>query len=96
MKNVILAAATALMFAAPAFAQTPTTKPAKPVTEDQFTKHDLNADGVLSVDEVKSADAKVTQADFDKYDADKSRTLSKDEFRKWVETTSTPPASAPG
>ena len=42
------------------------------------------------------ADAKVTQADFDKYDADKSKSLSKVEFSKWAEAKTTPPASAPG
>ena len=37
-----------------------------------------------------------TQADFDKYDADKSKSLSKVEFSKWAEAKTTAPASAPG
>ena len=41
-------------------------------------------------------DAKTTQADFDKYDGDKNKSLSSAEFSKWVEAKMTPPASAPG
>lgn len=103
MKKLLLAAATLAMFTAPAFAQTPpaTTKPpamtTQPTTtEDKFLKHDTDGDGALSAAEVKSADAKVTQADFDKYDTDKSKSLSKEEFAKWTEAKTTPPASAPG
>ena len=103
MNKLILAAATLALFTAPAFAQTPatTTKPQATTTqptatEDKFIKHDTDGDGALSVAEVKSADAKVTQADFDKYDTDKSKSLSKEEFSKWVEAKTSPPASAPG
>lgn len=99
MMKTLLAAATLAVLSTPALAQTPTAKPVDqpaPATEDKFTKHDTNADGSLSLDEIKMADAKVTQADFDKYDADKSKTISKDEFGKWDEAKNTPPASAPG
>lgn len=67
-------------------------------TEEKFAKHDADKDGALSIDEVKMADAKVTTADFDKYDADKDKdkALSKDEFATWAEAKTTPPASAPG
>jgi hypothetical protein len=91
----ILLAATLAVLSAPALAQVTNQPPAAP-TEDQFTKHDANKDGALTLAEVKMADAKVTQADFDKYDADRSKSLSKVEFSKWAEAKTTPPASAPG
>lgn len=97
MMKTLIASATLIAFAAPALAQVTTAPPAaKPATEDKFTKHDANADGALSLAEVQVADSKVTQADFDKYDADKSKSLSKVEFSKWAEAKTTPPASAPG
>lgn len=98
MLKYVMASATLALFAAPALAQV-TTQPAtpmKPAAEDKFLRHDADGDGALSVVEVKAADAKVTQADFDKYDGDKSQSLSKEEFTKWVEAKTTPPASAPG
>lgn len=97
MIRTIFVSAAMLALAAPALAQVtsqPTTQP--PVTEDMFAKHDTNADGALSIDEVKKADATVAQADFDRYDMDKSKSLSPKEFAKWVEAKTTPPASAPG
>lgn len=96
MKKVLLASATLVALTAPALAQVPGSPPQLPAAEDKFIKQDANGDGALSIDEVKSADAQTSQADFDKYDADKSKTISKDEFKKWVEAKSTPPASAPG
>lgn len=99
MIKYVLASVTMAVFAASAFAQV-TTQPATPMqppaAEDKFIKHDTDGDGALSVAEAKAADAKVTQADFDKYDGDKSKSLSKEEFTKWVEAKTTPPASAPG
>ncbi len=79
--------------------ETPATpaQPAQPATkDDHFAMSDANKDGALSLAEVQKADSKVTQADFDKYDADHSKSLSKVEFRKWAEAKTTPPASAPG
>lgn len=93
MMKTLLASATLIALAAPALAQTPS---AKPAMEDTFTKHDANKDGALTLAEVQMADAKATQADFDKYDADKSQSLSKVEFSKWAEAKTTAPASAPG
>lgn len=98
MIKFVLASATLAIFAAPAFAQVtpqPTTS-TPPAAEDKFIKHNKDGDGALSVAEVKAADAKVTQADFDKYDGDKSQSLSREEFTKWVEAKTAPPASAPG
>lgn len=99
MMKTLLATATLAVLAAPALAQQP---PAPmpdhhpTTTEAAFKKHDANGDGALTLTEVQTADSKVTQADFSKYDADKNTTLSKDEFAKWAEATHTPPASAPG
>ncbi len=93
----LLAVATAAVLAAPAFAQTPETPPqAKTMVEEAFAKFDTDKDGALSLAEVQAADAKVTLVDYDKYDADKNKALSKTEFGKWMEATMTPPASQPG
>lgn len=96
MMKSLLAVATAAVLAAPAFAQTPETPQPKPMVEEAFAKFDTDKDGALSLTEVQAADAKVTQADYDKYDADKNKALSKAEFGKWMEATMTPPASKPG
>jgi len=98
MMKTLFAAATVALLAAPAFAQAPTQPKTAPVTvtAEKFTKLDANADGSLSLTEVQSMDAKTTQADFDKYDGDKNKSLSSAEFSKWVEAKMTPPASAPG
>ena len=98
MMKTLLASLTLAAFAAPALAQQPSTTPAKPPapTEDKFTKHDTDKNGALSIAEVQVADASVTAADFDKYDANKDKELSQDEFQKWAETKTTPPASSPG
>ncbi|MCF8508053.1 MAG: EF-hand domain-containing protein [Hyphomonadaceae bacterium] len=97
MMKTLIASLSIAALAAPAFAQQPTT-PAKrqTATEEKFAKHDTNKDGALSIDEVKMADAKVTTAGFEMYDADKDKAFSKDEFAKWAEAKTTPPASAPG
>ncbi len=103
MMKVILASATLLAFsAAPALAQVTSQPPAdgaaaaKPAHEDKFAMHDGDKNGTLSLAEVQKADSTVTQADFDKYDADKSKSLSKAEFMKWAEAKHSAPASAPG
>jgi hypothetical protein len=100
MMKFIVAAATAMVLAAPALAQTPAAPPATAHVDakvDVFAKADGNKDGALSIAEVKLADATVTQADFDKADADKSKSLSKVEFDKWASAKHTgDKASAPG
>ena len=97
MIKFVLASAVLAVLAAPVLAQVPT-EPAKPLpaAEDMFMKHDTDRDGALTIGEVKTADPKTTQEDFDHYDSDKSQSLSKGEFSKWVEAKTTPPASAPG
>ena len=98
MMNILVIAATAMALAAPAFAQTPSAAPpaTQPAMEDKFAKVDGDKNGSLSIAEVKLADATVTQADFDKFDADKSKSLSKAEFDKWAMTKHGDKASAPG
>lgn len=97
MMKVLIASATLIALSAPALAQVTTQQPAgQPTAEDKFAKHDMNGDGALSLAEVQAADSTVTQAAFDKYDTDKSNSLSKAEFAKWAEAKMTPPASAPG
>jgi hypothetical protein len=66
------------------------------VKVDAFVKADGDKNGALSIAEVKLADASVTQADFDKYDADKSKSLSKVEFAQWASAKAGAKASAPG
>lgn len=96
MKTTLVLAAAALALTAPAFAQVtnpaPTAPPtvAPPTTDlkadtkmDGFAAIDTDKNGSLSLAEVKIHDVTVTQADFDKYDADKSKSLSKAEFDKW-------------
>ena len=96
--KTLLAAATLAVFSAPALAQTPTAPPApeKSTAEQAFAKHDANKDGALSLTEVQTIDAKITQADFDAYDGDKNKALTVAEFSKWVEAKTTAPASKPG
>jgi len=95
MMKPIVAAAIVAALASPAIAQQQT-PPADTAVAEMFAKHDANQDGMLSLAEVQVADGSVTSADFDVYDADKDKALSKDEFAKWLEAKSTPPASAPG
>ena len=97
MMKLLLAAAAVAVLAAPALAQTPDTQ-AQPKTmvDEAFAKHDADKDGSLSLSEVQAMQANVQQTDFDKYDTDKDRGLSKEEFGKWIEATTTPPASTPG
>lgn len=93
MNKTLIIAATAFAFAAPAFAQQPATPavPATPATPpaaaeqkaDLFANIDADKNGSLSLAEVKIHDVAVTQADFDKYDADKSASISKSEYAKW-------------
>lgn len=92
----LLAAATLAALSAPALAQTPTAPPAKSMAEQAFAKHDADKSGSLSLTEVQTIDAKITQADFDAYDGDKNKSLTVAEFSKWVEAKTTPPASKPG
>jgi hypothetical protein len=63
---------------------------------DVFAKADADKNGGLTISEVKLHDATVTQADFDKYDADKSKALSKAEFEAWAMAKAGAKASAPG
>jgi len=98
MMKTLVIAATAMALAAPALAQVTSAAPpsTQPATEDKFVKADGNKDGALSIAEVKMADATVTQADFDKADADKSKSLSKVEFDKWASAKPSDKASSPG
>lgn len=103
MKTLVIAVAAAALVA-PALAQQPTTPavPATPpaidtkvdVSVDAFARIDADKNGALTLAEVKIHDVAVTQADFDKYDGDKSRTLSKAEYAKWdadMKAKATPP-----
>lgn len=98
MMKTLLAAATLAALSAPALAQTPTAPPAaeKSMAEQAFAKHDADKSGALSLTEVQTIDAKITQTDFDAYDSDKNKSLTVAEFSKWVEAKTTPPASKPG
>jgi hypothetical protein len=107
MIKLLIVSAALATFAGPVLAQTPTQPTTEPHgkavphgagsdAEAKFTKHDADADGALSLDEVKMVDSKATQADFDQYDADRNMALSKTEFAKWIEARTTPPASTPG
>lgn len=97
MMKTLLAAATVAVLAAPALAQTPTApEKTKTMAEQAFEKHDADKSGTLTLSEVQTIDAKITQADFDMYDGDKNKSLSSAEFSKWVEAKTTPPASKPG
>lgn len=85
MKYLIAVPAFALLCAAPAFAQTPSSPPAAPQDDAGaiFKSLDANADATLSLAEVQRADASVQKSDFDRYDADKSAALSLTEFELW-------------
>src|SRR5690606_10459137 len=103
MKTLVIAAG-AFALTLPAFAQvtsSPPSDPAKPDTagsrhEAKFTAADTDKNGSLSIAEVKMADATVTQADFDEFDVDKSKSLSKAEFEKWAMSKQGDRASSPG
>jgi hypothetical protein len=101
MKKVLVLAA-AFALAAPAFAQVAQPAPAAPQEKaapagDDFAKIDADASGSLSLGEIKMVDATVTQADFDKYDADHNKSISKAEFSKWqTAKASKPAAPTPG
>lgn len=95
MMKTLLVAATAVTLAAPVLAQqqaapphdtneSPPTasSPATPAGES-FTKIDADKSGALSLAEIKMVDVSVTQADFDKYDANKDKQLSSSEFDRW-------------
>lgn len=47
-----------------------------------FATVDGNKNGSLTLAEVKVMDAAITQADFDKYDANKNASLSQSEYAK--------------
>jgi hypothetical protein len=84
MMKTLVITATAMVLAAPIFAQTPQPPADAAKVAEMFAKFDGDKNGTLSVAEVKLADATVTQADFDKYDTDKSKSLSKAEFDRWA------------
>jgi hypothetical protein len=98
MKKVLVLAA-AFALAAPAFAQVTQPAPAAPQVdkaapaEDGFAKVDTDASGALSLGEIKVVDTTVTQADFDKYDADHNKAISKAEFSKWQSAKAMKPAA---
>jgi hypothetical protein len=87
MKKLIALAAVAA-FAAPAFAQTPDQKPEMPAKDgakiEAFGLIDADKSGALTLAEIKLHDVAVTQADFDKYDADKNKQISQVEFEAWT------------
>jgi biopolymer transport protein ExbD len=95
MMKALLITAAAFALAAPVLAQqaTPpsdastaspptTAAPAMPAA-DTFAKIDADKSGSLTLAEIKMVDVSVTQADFDKYDANKDKALSSAEFDKW-------------
>jgi hypothetical protein len=98
MKQALILVA-ALGLTAPAFAQVTQPAPAAPQVEkaapasDQFVKIDADASGSLSLGEIKIVDTAVTQADFDKYDADHNKAISKAEFTKWQSAKAMKPAA---
>jgi hypothetical protein len=94
MMKTLLISATVLALAAPALAQVPsdsrTNSPptsssttAAPDEKIDFSKVDSDKSGALSLAEIKMVDVSATQADFDKYDANKDKQLSSAEFDKW-------------
>jgi len=98
MKTLVLAA-TAMALASPALAQVPASPPTPPASAakaDHFAKADSDKSGSLTIAEVKMADATVTQADFDKADADKNKALSKVEFDQWAMSKQGDRPAAPG
>lgn len=100
MKILVLTAA-AFALAGAAVAQVPSTttpsQAAKPADKtDKFASIDADASGALSLAEIKLVDVAVTQADFDKYDADKSKSISKVEFDKWQAGAKAKPAHDAG
>jgi hypothetical protein len=98
MKKVLILAA-AFALAAPAFAQVTQPAPTAPQVEkaapagDAFAKIDADNSGALSLGEIKVVDTTVTQADFDKYDADHNKAISKAEFSKWQSAKAMKPAA---
>ena len=81
MKTTFVLAASAFLLAAPAIAQEAGEAEHK---EDKFVMIDADADGALTLAEVQEVDETVTEADFSKYDADDSESLSKMEFANWA------------
>ena len=77
--KLLVISATAMTLAAPVLAQQPATYP----PAGDFAKVDADKNGAISISEVKMVDATVTQADFDKADIDKSKSLSKVEFETY-------------
>jgi hypothetical protein len=101
MMKTLLLTATVAVLAVPALAQVPSapttaSPPAADAKVDIFAKADADKSGSLTIAEVKLADATVTQADFDKADTDKNKSLSKAEFDKWSMGKHGDKASSPG
>jgi hypothetical protein len=97
MKKTLVVAAAAFALAAPAFAQQSSTMPAKPEKHaDAFAQIDTDKNGALSLTEIKMVDVSVTQADFDKYDADKTASINKAEFDKWQAAAKAAKPGSPG
>ena len=98
MMKLLVISATAMALAAPVLAQSPQSPPATTpsVKVDVFMTADADKSGSLSIAEVKMHDATVTQADFDKADTDKNKSLSKAEFETWASAKKGDKASAPG
>jgi hypothetical protein len=72
-------------------------RPATPAQPAAFSRIDADSSGALSLSEIKVVDATVTQADFDRYDADHSTTISQAEFTRWqTARASQPAAQTPG
>lgn len=71
-------------------------RPAAPAAGG-FARIDTDSSGSLSLAEIKVVDTTVTQADFDRYDADHSTTISQAEFTSWqAARASQPAARTPG
>jgi hypothetical protein len=100
MKTVVVLASACLLLASPVVAQqtqpAPMPAPKADTSADTFLKIDANMDGSLSFEEIRTADSKVVQADFDKYDADKSKSLTRAEFTKWTADLKAAKAPASG
>lgn len=91
MMKTLLVIAPLVVLAAPALAQLPATT--QPDKKDHHVKMtDANKDSALSLAEVQKAEPKATKVDFDRYVADKGKSLSKAEFQTWVEAKTIAPA----
>lgn len=85
MKKLIALAVAAAFTAAPAFAQTPEApKKEGHLKIEAFGDIDADSSGSLTLAELKLHDVSITQADFDKYDADNNQQISQVEFEAWI------------